>query len=134
MERDVTLTRRDFLKGLLAGSATVAVLFIVFTGVAWGASDPMPPTNLDVDAGSVTLAWVPPSRYTDGSPLTNLASYRVFYGRGAGDMDSIDVVDGDATGHTVRGLAPGVWLFAIKVVDGDGRQSAFSKIVKESAQ
>ena len=34
--------------------------------------------------GSATLSWVPPTQNSDGSPLTNLASYRVYYGTSSG--------------------------------------------------
>ena len=45
-------------------------------------------TVLAVASGSATLSWTPPTTNTDGSPLTNLAGYRVYWGPGAGNYTS----------------------------------------------
>jgi len=35
--------------------------------------------------GSVTLTWTPPTKNTDGSQLTDLAAYKIYYGLSQGD-------------------------------------------------
>src|SRR5690606_39089874 len=37
-------------------------------------------TVQQISSGSVTLSWTPPSENEDGSALTNLAGYRIYYG------------------------------------------------------
>ena len=37
-----------------------------------------------VATGSATLSWTPPTTNTDGSPLTNLAGYKIYWGTSQG--------------------------------------------------
>src|SRR4029453_5899928 len=39
-----------------------------------------------VGNGSATLSWTPPTRNTDGTTLTNLPGYRIYYGTSSGSL------------------------------------------------
>lgn len=59
--------------------------------------------------GSATLTWTPPTTNTDGSPLTDLASYTLYQGNGPGDTSG-PVYSGIPAGNSnyvVEPLAPG---------------------------
>ena len=46
-----------------------------------------------VSMGSVTLSWTPPLTNSDGSALTTLAGYKIYYGRSAGSLSQIVTID-----------------------------------------
>lgn len=76
-------------------------------------------------AGSATLSWTPPTTRTDGSPLTNLAGYRIYHGTSATALNTrVDVNNSAATSITLDGLPAGLRYFAMTAVDADGRESA----------
>jgi Fibronectin type III domain len=82
----------------------------------------------DPAAGTATniakLSWTPPTLNTDGSPLNDLAGYKVLYGSSPGNYThELAITDPSATSFTVTGLAPGTWYFAMKAVDTAGNES-----------
>lgn len=85
--------------------------------------------HLDPATGTATniakLSWTPPTLNTDGTPLTDLAGYKVLYGTQPGVYThELAINDPSATSFTVTGLAPGTWYFAMKSVDTAGNESA----------
>lgn len=78
---------------------------------------------------SGTITWVPPTTNTDGSSLTDLAGYTVFYGTSSGNYtNSTDV--GNTTSYAFINPTPGTaYYFAVKVYDAYGNTSAFSNEV-----
>jgi hypothetical protein len=70
---------------------------------------------------AATLEWEPPMAKGDGSPLDDLAGYRIVYGRSADDLDhSVYIGDPAQTSYEFSGLAPGVWYFAVIAVNANG--------------
>jgi len=71
----------------------------------------------DLFAADVTLFWDPPTTNADGSPLTDLAGYVIYYGTATGDYtQSIDV--GNATTYQVSNLTKGVtYYFVVTTYD-----------------
>lgn len=83
---------------------------------------------------SVALAWQPPDERLDGSPLSDLDGYRIYYGRDERDLNrSVEVDNPGLTSYVVDGLAAGRWLFAMTAFDADGRESPRSGAVAASA-
>ncbi len=77
--------------------------------------------------GSVTLSWLPPTRYTDGSPLVDLAGYKIFYGRDSGAYDhEIHVVNPGLTSYVVGNLVPDTYYFAATSFNLSGVESDYS--------
>src|ERR1700676_1939718 len=76
--------------------------------------------------GDATLTWTRPTHNTDGTPLTNLAGYRIYYGNQANALtQTIQINNAGTTALVVGNLTPGTWYFAI---------SAFSSAQAESAE
>jgi hypothetical protein len=74
--------------------------------------------------GSATLAWEPPTSREDGSPLTNLAGYKIFYGRMSGVYDyQIDIDNPGVSTYVVEELVSGDWYFALAAYDSEGLES-----------
>jgi hypothetical protein len=79
---------------------------------------------------AVTLSWSPPMDYTDGSALTNLAGYRVRYGKSPTALSSVvTVANAGVANSVIEGLAPGIWYFAVVAFTSDGVESDNSAVV-----
>lgn len=82
---------------------------------------------------NIALTWTAPTTNTNGSALTNLAGYTVYYGSSPTALNqSVNVADAGATQFIVRGLAPGTWYFAVAAYTNNGLQSSYSKVVSET--
>ena len=75
----------------------------------------------------VTLSWVPPTQNVDGTALSNLAGYRIHYGKVSGQYAySVSVGSPSITSAVIENLEPATWYFAIKAVTSSGTQSDYS--------
>jgi hypothetical protein len=75
--------------------------------------------------GVATLDWLPPTENNDGSALTNLAGYTVYYGTDLNDLSqSVKVSNPGLASYSVTGLASGTWYFAVTSYSADGAESA----------
>ena len=74
--------------------------------------------------GVATLDWMPPTENNDGSALTNLAGYTVYYGTDRNDLSqSVKVSNPGLASYTVTGLTSGTWYFAVTSYSADGVES-----------
>lgn len=86
-----------------------------------------PPTASPVSA---TLSWMPPTENSDGSVLTDLASYRVYIGSSPTSLQPLVVISNPGLArYVIDGLAPGHYYFAMTAVDARGVESALSQVV-----
>lgn len=84
----------------------------------------VPPTT-----GSATLSWNEPTQNTDGTPLTNLAGYHIYYGTSQGAMTTIiTVASPTQTSYVVTGLAPGTYYFEVVAYNSAGIDSPDSNV------
>lgn len=75
--------------------------------------------------GSVTLDWDAPTTNSDGSSLTDLAGYKIYYGTSSRNYTgSVNV--GNYTGTEISSLASGTWCFAVTAYDNAGNESDYS--------
>jgi hypothetical protein len=74
-----------------------------------------------IATGVASLSWeVPPSKL-DGSPLDDLAGYRIRYGRNSDDLDkSVFIGDPAVTFYEFSSLPSGIWYFAVVAVNAGG--------------
>jgi predicted small secreted protein len=84
-------------------------------------------------AKSVEVSWSAPTANTDGSALTNLAGYRVYYGTAPNTLNqSLDVPSAGANEFIVGGLQVGTWYFAVVAYTNTGLESTHSSVVSKS--
>ena len=77
--------------------------------------------------GTATLSWTPPSTRLDGSALTNLAGYRVYYGTSSGNYsDTITINNVGLTEYVIDNLPSNTYYFVITAVDSSGAESPYS--------
>ncbi|WP_373054254.1 putative Ig domain-containing protein, partial [Thioalkalivibrio sp.] len=100
-------------------------------------SDDMAETSLDpftlqVDEptlGTATVSWEPPTTRTDGSTLTDLAGYRVYYGKDVASLThTVEITSTGQTSQHIENLDTGTWYFAVTALDSEGLESSKSEI------
>lgn len=77
--------------------------------------------------GAVTLSWVAPLENQDGTPLTNLSSYTIYYGPESGNYtQTVDINNAGMTTYVVENLVPDTYYFAITASNNAGIESGYS--------
>jgi len=87
----------------------------------------------DTSAGIASLRWeVPPSK-VDGSPLDDLAGYRILYGKKSDDLDkSVLLNDPAMTSYEFDTLSSGTWYFTVVAVSSCGLEGPPTTIASKS--
>jgi hypothetical protein len=88
---------------------------------------------VEAGAGVAALRWeIPPSK-VDGSPLDDLAGYRILYGHDAEDLDqSVLITDPSVTSYQVTALGAGTWYFAVVAVNAGGLEGPPTTLASKS--
>jgi hypothetical protein len=77
--------------------------------------------------GTATLTWMPPTENEDGTPLTNLAGYKIYWGPASRDyLNTVAIQNPGITTYVVENLVPGTYFFAISSLNSLGAESAYS--------
>ena len=80
-----------------------------------------------VSVGSVTLNWVVPTQNEDGTPLTDLAGYKILWGTTSGNYpNSVTINDKNATSYVVDNLSSGTYEFVATSFNSSGVESRYS--------
>jgi hypothetical protein len=80
-----------------------------------------------VALGNVTLSWAAPTQNADGSPLTDLAGYNIYYGTSSGVYDhEISIDNPGTTTYVVDNLVPDTYYFAATSFNSTGVESEYS--------
>ncbi len=95
-------------------------------------STSLPVFSIDVTQvalGSATLSWTAPMTNTDGSPLVDLAGYRLYYGTSQGIYtNTVSVNNPGVTSFVVENLVPNTYYFVATAVNQQGIESNFSNM------
>ena len=74
--------------------------------------------------GSAQLSWSKPTTNTDGTQLTDLAGYRIYYGRlPDAPSEKLQIASPDTTSASIDGLSSGTWYFSIATYTTSGVES-----------
>lgn len=88
------------------------------------------PFDLEVQripVGSATVSWDIPTTNADGSALSDLAGFIVYYGTESGVYPRSEPVnDISANSVVIDDLPAGTWFFAVTAIDETGNESALS--------
>jgi hypothetical protein len=86
-------------------------------------------------SGSANLSWIAPTENTNGTPLTNLAGYRIEWGSSAGNLSqSVTIANAGLTTYEVTSLAPGTWYFAVQAFNTLGGYGPLSNVASKTIQ
>jgi len=81
----------------------------------------------DTKYGSVTLSWTAPTQNEDGSPLTDLDGYKLYWGKASGDYtDSTTINNESITTYVVENIPPGTYEFVATSFNSSGVESRYS--------
>lgn len=79
--------------------------------------------------GAATLSWTAPTLNTDGTPLTDLAAYKIYYGTSPDNYtDEVYVDNPGTTTFVIENLAPNTYYFASTSINASGIESALSNV------
>lgn len=82
--------------------------------------------------GSVTLSWSAPTENEDGTTLTNLAGFKLYYGTETGRYtETIDIDNPGVNTYVVENLTPDTYFFAATAYNTDGIESEFSDEIEK---
>ena len=81
----------------------------------------------DTTYGSVTLSWTAPTENEDGSVLTDLDGYRLYWGKTPGNFtDSVTIDNESITTYVVDNVASGTYEFVGTSFNTAGVESRYS--------
>lgn len=131
--------RFDPATGTLSGVPAVAdagskatITISVSDGFASAALPAFTVTVGTATAGTATLSWAPPTQRVDGTPLTNLAGFRIYYSTASGKYpNSVSVTSPQMASYTMNNLAAGTYYFVMTAFDSDGNESSYSNPVSK---
>jgi hypothetical protein len=102
----------------------------VSTSTSTGSTTSSTPAATDK---SIDVTWSAPTANTNGSALTDLAGYTIYYGTSPTQLTrSVKVASAGATDYVVQGLSGGTWYFAVTAYTSAGLQSTYSTIVSRT--
>ena len=80
---------------------------------------------------NVTLSWMAPTENTNGSALTDLGGYKIYYGTSPKQLDQLVALSNPGLQtYVIDGLAVGAtYYFSITATATDGTESAQSAVV-----
>jgi hypothetical protein len=83
--------------------------------------------------GTALLSWAPPIENTDGSPLTDLAGYKIRYGTSPGNYSETEIInDPGLTSFMIENLASADWYFVMTSFNSSGTESDYSTEVSKT--
>jgi hypothetical protein len=128
--------------GQLSGSPKVTdtgtTLNITITAADGAATASLPAFSITVTAtpatpspttGTAKVSWVAPTENIDGTALTDLAGYRIYYGTSSSALtQTIQIANAATLQYVVSGLATGTWYFAVTSYTTAGQESSPSPV------
>lgn len=84
--------------------------------------------------GTATLSWLPPTQNTDGSALTDLAGFKIYYGTASANYTEVITIDNPGIStYLVDSLPTGfTYYFVVTAMDGSGMESEYSTEASKS--
>ena len=77
--------------------------------------------------GTALVSWTPPTQNTDGSPLTDLAGFKIYYGTFPGEYEEPKIVNNPGMSSLlVEDLGEADWFFAMTAFNTSGIESVYS--------
>jgi len=123
------------------GEGDVGLYQAITISVTDGSSDAsLAPFSIEVAAigtatGSVTLNWTPPTENEDGTPLMDLAGYRVYWGQPPGTHTEVMNFDNPGLSRVViDNLPPGTYEFVATSLNDAGVESRHSNAITKIVQ
>lgn len=118
---------------IIRALSTAVVLGVSLMSCSGGGDKSAGTGSLDVNGNPVVnilgVTWTAPSQREDGNPLalSEIQSFRIYYGTAAGDYQhQIDVIGSAIDETQVEGIPAGTYYVVVTTVDTAGRESLYS--------
>ena len=96
-------------------------------GEASAPVDRSPATAPAPSTGSISLAWVALQTNADGSALTDLAGFRIYYGTASGSYSQVITISSPiTTRYMIENLPPSTYYMVLKAFDTNNNESQAS--------
>jgi hypothetical protein len=83
--------------------------------------------------GSATVSWNPPTTNLDGTPLVDLAGFRIVYGQASRQYtETIEIPSPGVTSAVIENLVPATWYFSVKAYTRAGVESDLSNEARKT--
>jgi hypothetical protein len=130
----------DTTSGALSGTPNASnvgtyanIVISVTDGSATASLVGFPITVTDITNGVATVSWTIPTTNSDGTPLTNLTGFRIYYGTSANSMTQVaQIANSGISTYAVSNLSPATWYFGIRAYTSAGVESAISNIASKT--
>ena len=122
----------------------IASLMLVLIGFVFGACGStaglggsgldggVPEYGGDGGTNSLMVGWIAPTTNEDGTPLEDLAGYRLYYGKGPGEYAYVADVSNAYTEAEIGGLSTTTWYLTVTAYDYFGNESEYSNEISHS--
>jgi tetrahydromethanopterin S-methyltransferase subunit B len=109
-------------------NGTSRVTLPAFTIAVASSGAPLP-------TGGVTVSWIPPTENTNGTTLTNLAGYHIYYGTSQTNLSHvINITNPGLASYVVSNLSAATWYFSLTSVNSSGVESPRTPVVSHVVQ
>jgi hypothetical protein len=85
-----------------------------------------------VSVRSAQLSWEPPTQNVDGTALTNLAGFKIYYGTAPRTYSQVQTINSPTQTSATVTLSPGTWYFAMTALNSLGEESAKTNEVSKT--
>jgi hypothetical protein len=116
-------------------------LWVVIASLLSGCIDPGPdPASSSTRKASdvsrtATVSWDAPTTNNNGTPLTDLAGYRIYYGSSPENLThTVKITTVGLQTYVIDDLEAGTWYFAVRAVATNGTESTLSDIAAKTIQ
>ncbi len=127
--------------GQLSGTPTMAGSYssIVISATNGLTKASLPAFTINVGTAlppsPVTISWMPPTTNTNGSTLTNLAGYHLYYGTTQTNLSNVvKITNPGITSYVLSNLSPATWYFSMSSVNSSGVEGPRSAVVSHVVQ
>jgi hypothetical protein len=110
---------------MTAGSGSINMEAVALQNA--GTSTPPP------SSGNATLTWNAPTTNTNGTKLTDLTGFKVYWGKTRGSYtNSFRINNLLARDYTISGLTSGTWYFTVTAINAAQAESGYSNVASKT--
>lgn len=114
--------KREKIKKMVENKKLFICITLVLTIILYGIFNPL-------YAGEAILSWTPPTTNADGTTLTDLTGYKVYYGTSTGTYNSILDVGNASTTSVINLTEKVTYYFTVTAYNSVGNESSYSNEV-----
>jgi hypothetical protein len=105
----------------------------VSDGTATASLAPFAISVVQTASGTATLAWTIPTTRTDGTVLSNLAGFNIYWGTSPGSLpNKVSIANPTVSTYIFDNLSSGTYYFVATAYDASGLESAYTPIASKT--